>query len=575
MVRGRGFARVSIFLFFLVLFQVPWSPAGTQTVPDPRLAAMEAELNRNFQGLSEKGDPKPYFMSYHLTDSERLDLSGSYGAIKTDDFSRYQLVDVEVRVGDYTFDNYHRIKGDRFGMSRDYSRPVSAPLDDDPASLRAALWLETDRRYKAAVERYIQVKTNQAVRVKEEDASDDFSREEPVRYFGAPARLNVDREIWKKRVRELSRLFTASPLIFESRVELTASAETKYYLNTEKTAVLEGLSRYRVALYAATRAEDGMELFRYENFDAHSAEGLPDEATLRRTAEKMVKDLIALRSAPVIEPYTGPAILSGRAAGVFFHEIFGHRIEGHRQKDEEEGQTFTKKVGQPVLPDFLSVFDDPTLEKAGKSDLNGTFKFDNEGIPAQRVTVVDKGILRNFLMSRSPVAGFNRSNGHGRKSPGSRAVGRQGNLIVESSKVVTPERLREMLIEECKKQDKPFGLIFADISGGFTFTGRGMPQSFQVTPIMVYRVFTDGRPDELVRGVDLIGTPLASFSKIVAADDTPGVFNGYCGAESGWVPVSAVSPSLLTQEIEIQKKEKSSDRPPLLPPPGRDEEDRR
>jgi predicted Zn-dependent protease len=281
----------------------------------------------------------------------------------------------------------------------------------------------------------------------------------------------------------------------------------------------------------------------------------------------MVTDLKALRVAPLIEPYTGPAILSGRASGVFFHEIFGHRIEGHRQKSDNEGQTFTKKVNQSVLPDFLSVVDDPTTERIGGIDLNGYYKFDDDGVPAQKVTVVDKGILKNFLMSRSPVSGFENSNGHGRKAPGYRTVGRQGNLIVQAATTVSDAKMRTMLIDEAKKQGKTFGLLFKDISGGFTMTGRASTQSFQVTPIMVYRIYVDGRPDELVRGVDLIGTPLTSFSKIVAAGDSPEVFNGFCGAESGYVPVAAVSPAILTTQIEVQKKTKSSDRPPILPPP--------
>jgi len=189
-------------------------------------------------------------------------------------------------------------------------------------------------------------------------------------------------------------------------------------------------------------------------------------------------------------------------------------------------------------------------------------------VRARPVPVVENGILRNFLLSRAPVAGFEQSNGHGRKEPGYRAVGRQGNLIVQASRTVANSKLREMLIEETKNQGKPFGLFFEDISGGFTLTGRSSPQAFQVTPIMVYRIYVDGRPDELVRGVDLIGTPLTSFSKIVAAGDKLEVFNGFCGAESGYVPVSAVSPSILTTQIEVQKKAKASDRMPILPPPS-------
>jgi TldD protein len=254
---------------------------------------------------------------------------------------------------------------------------------------------------------------------------------------------------------------------------------------------------------------------------------------------------------------------------VFFHEIFGHRIEGHRQKDEESGQTFSKKVGEPILPAFISVYDDPTLERAGAVELNGHYLYDDEGVKAQRVTVVDKGVLKSFLMSRSPVAGFASSNGHGRRSIGYRAVSRQGNLLVEAGTTVPEARLKEMLIAECVKQGKPFGLLFRDISGGFTITDRAGPQVFQVLPLVVYRIHTDGR-EELVRGVDIVGTPLTSFSKILAASDRPQVFNGYCGAESGMVPVSAVSPSILTSEIEVQKTQKSMQRPPILPPPARE-----
>jgi TldD protein len=281
----------------------------------------------------------------------------------------------------------------------------------------------------------------------------------------------------------------------------------------------------------------------------------------------MVESLQALRSAPIIDPYTGPAILSGRAAGVFFHEIFGHRIEGQRQRSENEGQTFSRQINKPVLPGFLSVMDDPTSPRLAGVDLNGYYPFDDEGVSAQPVIVVENGILKNFLLSRLPLPGFAQSNGHGRKAPGYRAAGRQGNLIVEASHPVPNNQLREMLIAEVKRQGKPFGLYFDDISGGFTTTDRSSPQAFQVTPIMVYRIYADGRPDELVRGVDLIGTPLTSFSKIVAAGDKPEVFNGYCGAESGSIPVSAVSPAILTTQIEVQKKPTSSERLPILPPP--------
>jgi len=534
----------------------------------PVLRAMEEELQRSVGGLKEKGDPAPYFLSYHITEEDSISISTSRGAVRFASRDRSRLLDVETRVGDYDLDNTRRFRGDRFGFERRFSRPVSIPVEDDVAAIKAALWLETDRKYKESVERLIQVRTDTAVKVKEEDTSADFSRDTPQTFLGPLARLSLDAAGWEKRLKEHSAHFKNYQEIYESDVSLAARATTKYFVNSEGAVIQQGSLRLRVSVYARTKADDGMDLYRYESFDAHSPERLPEDKTLRQTIEHIAKDLLALRAAPAVEPYTGPAILSGRAAGVFFHEIFGHRIEGHRQKDEQEGQTFTKKVNEAVLPDFLDVYDDPTRQRVGDRDLNGHYAYDDEGVKAQRVPVVQKGVLKNFLMSRSPVAGFTKSNGHGRKQAGFRAVGRQGNLIVETSQTVSEEKLRGLLMEECRKQGKPFGRFFKDVGGGFTFTGRGMPQAFQVTPILVFRVYADGRPDELVRGVDLIGTPLVSFSKILASGATPEVFNGVCGAESGWVPVSAVAPSILTGQIEIQKQQKSFDRPPLLPPPG-------
>jgi TldD protein len=307
---------------------------------------------------------------------------------------------------------------------------------------------------------------------------------------------------------------------------------------------------------------------RVETFQAPSATGLPSEGELTAKVDKMAADLKALRIAPVAEPYDGPALLSGRAAAVFFHEVLGHRLEGHRQKDEEEGQTFTKKVNQEVLPKFLSVADDPTIQEIAGVKLAGAYPFDNEGTPSQRVEVIQNGVLKNFLMSRMPIKDFSQSNGHGRNQPGLMPTGRQGNLIVTSTQAVTEEQLRQNLINEVKKQGKPYGLYFDDIQGGFTLTQRSLPQAFQVLPVIVYRIYADGRPDELVRGVDIVGTPLAALTRILLTGDKQHVFNGVCGAESGQVPVAAVAPAMLFSEMEVQKRAHAHERPPILPPPG-------
>jgi predicted Zn-dependent protease len=310
-----------------------------------------------------------------------------------------------------------------------------------------------------------------------------------------------------------------------------------------------------------------MELLRVETFQAATPDGLPGEEEVAGKIARMASDLKALRTAPTAEPFDGPALLSGRAAAVFFHEVLGHRLEGHRQRGEQEGQTFTKKVNQQVLPQFLSVIDDPTQHRLNGLDLGGSYQYDDEGTPAERVEVIKDGILKNFLMSRMPVKGFAQSNGHGRAQVGMMATGRQGNLIVSSSHTVKDSELKGKLIEEIKKQGKPYGLYFEDIQGGFTLTTRSLPQSFQILPVLVWKVYSDGRADELVRGVDIVGTPLAALNRIEVTGEKTEVFNGICGAESGSVPVSAAAPAMLFSEVEVQKRAHSRVRPPILPPP--------
>ena len=551
-------------LGFLILMQ-PIDAGGPKTI-NGVLKAMEEELTRSMKVLGEKGSPPPYFICYQITDNHQVSISAALGALKSSGKKHSRLLDVDVRVGDYQLDNTHQMRGRR-SYNYQLSYPVSISLTDDPAAIKNAIWLETDKKYKQALESLIQIKANKGVTVKEEDESDDFSKEITHKFIGESAVISPDIAEWKKKLKEYSALFNHTAEIHTSTVSLTAAAENKYFVNSEGTSLLHGRTYWRLSISANTKAEDGMGLFRSKVFDARFPGNLPDDKIIKSVIHQLIKDLLALRQAPVMDPYTGPAILSGEAAGVFFHEIFGHRIEGHRQKDEEEGQTFTKKINRQVLPTFLSVYDNPNLEQYEKQDLSGYYLFDDEGVKPQRVNLVENGILKGFLLSRSPVDGFPESNGHGRSQAGRRPISRQGVLVIESSKSVPWKELRQILIDQCKAQGKDYGLLFDVVVGGFTFTGRYLPQSFNVTPVMVYRIYVDGRTDELVRGVDLIGTPLTSFSKIIAAGQKPGIFNGYCGAESGRVPVSAISPPLLTTQIEVQKKYKASDKPPVLPPP--------
>lgn len=532
----------------------------------PVLDILQAELHRNIDAL--KGEPMPaYYAAYTVHDTRSTNIVASFGAIDRSDENRQRFATVEVRVGEYALDNTHPIRGDARAMSPRLTQ-VSLPLTDDEKPIRVALWRATDRSYKQASEALTRVRTNVAAKVQDDNPAPDFSREEKQEYAAPEAAYSLDSSAWEARVRKVSAIFAEDPLILRSQVSVTVAAVNRHYVNSEGSRISSGEVQCRVFLQGVTKAEDGMELPLYTSYFATSPAGLPDEQQLVTEARAMVALLARLRTAPIVDPFSGPAILSGRAAGVFFHEIFGHRVEANRQRNADDAQTFTRRVGQAVLPPFLSVSFDPTARKIGATELMGHYQYDDQGVKAQRVTVVDAGVLKTFLLDRAPLRAFPRSNGHGRAEAGFLPVSRQSNLQVESTRTVSRERLVELLREEARRQKKPFGLLFENIEGGYTTTGRGSPNAFNVLPNVVYRVYTDGRAPELVRGVDLIGTPLAAFGKIIAADDQIGVFNGVCGAESGGVPVSASSPSLLVSEVEVQKKAQSQETRPILPAPA-------
>ncbi|UCE62212.1 MAG: hypothetical protein JSU63_10970 [Phycisphaerales bacterium] len=534
--------------------------------PHPLIGYLADELMYSMENLVAEDGTKPYYINYTVYDEQTTVVRATLGAIRRDRTTDSRNLNIDVRVGDYPLDNTHQLRsGGRGRASGSGNIPLS--VEDDPYAIKHALWYHTDLIFKRAAKRLTRIKTDLKISVEEEDKSDDFSREEAHVYYQAPVRLTFDRDAWAKRVREISAIARSSPLVYSSSITARAYASTRFIVNSEGTRLQTSNKRYRVMMTARTKAEDGMTLAQNFDFNTASEEKLPSDAEIEQAFRKVISQVLALREAPLAEPYIGPAILRNRSSAVFFHEIFGHRIEGHRQKDVTEGQTFTKKINEPVLPSFISVYDDPTLAHMGDIDLRGHYLFDDEGVRATRVPLVEGGILKTFLMSRSPVEGFPQSNGHGRRQPGRAVASRQANLVVESTRQVSFEELRQKLLEECAKQGKPYGLLLEDISGGRTTTGRGGPQSFKVLPLVVYRIYADGRPDELIRGADIVGTPLTSFEKITYTADDPGVFNGSCGAESGWVPASAVSPSILVSTIEIEKRTRDQSLPPILDPP--------
>jgi predicted Zn-dependent protease len=559
------FASIAVLVCLAVVRNLSCAPELEAQSRPGILGILQTELSRNIHVLKKQPVPA-YYAAYTLYDSRTTQILASFGAIDRSDENRRRFATVEVRVGDYQLDNTHPIRGDVRALSPRLVQ-VSLPLTDDEKPIRLALWRATDRGYKQASEALTRVRTNVAAKVQDENPAADFSRENKQEHTGSTAAYSLDTRAWEERLRRVSAAFGEDPLVLRSQVSLTVEADNRYYINSEGSQIVTGDVGCRIFIQAVTKAEDGMELPLYTSHFATSPDGLPDERQLMAEARAMVDLLARLRKAPLVEPFSGPAILSGRAAGVFFHEIFGHRVEGNRQRNVDDGQTFTSRVGRSVLPTFLSVSFDPTVKRVGNVELMGHYLYDDQGVKAQRVTVVDEGVLKTFLLDRAPLKSFPKSNGHGRAEPGFLPVSRQSNLQVESSNAVSRAQLMNQLRDEARRQGKPFGLLFDNIEGGFTTTGRGSPNAFNVLPNVVYRIYADGRAPELVRGVDLIGTPLAAFGKIIATDDQIDVFNGVCGAESGGVPVSASSPSLLVSEVEVQKKIQSQETRPILPAP--------
>jgi predicted Zn-dependent protease len=549
---------------FTELTRTKATSAETGWAQSPNSSRGQRESGKSSEQKSADNSPvPPYFISYSISDSTDVTIRAVFGGLIDSETNHTRMGDVVVRIGDPTLDNTHGTHHSGAATG------VQIPLGDDSRAISRSMWEVTNAAYGNALETYLRVKTEAQVRAKEEDTSADFSKEKPEVSIAEPAAPpKVDNAAWEKRVSALSAVFREFPDVTTNVVIFTDSTETDYFVSTEGSRIVQPHRQARLVVFAITRAEDGMDLFRAQTFEADTADSLPSQSAMKASLRELGKSLEALRKAPVTEPFNGPAILSGRAAAVFFHEVLGHRLEGQRQRGDDEGQTFTKELNKDVLPSFLSVADDPTQQKFGTTQLSGFYQYDEEGQKARRVDLIQDGVLKTFLMSRLPIASFSTSNGHGRAQTGRMPTGRQGNLIVTSTKTVSDAELRKQLIAEAKKQGKPYGLFFEDISSGFAVTQRNSPQAFQVIPLVVWRVYVDGRPDELVRGVSIVGTPLAAMKSILMTSDTSEVFNGECGAESGSIPVSAVAPSMLLSGIETQRQPQGTSRPPILPIPS-------
>ena len=559
-------------LFFstFVLLQSSFSLQAKDQVLD----TMMTELNRSFQALQDQDDTKaPYFLSYEITQDASAVVNGAFGQITSTSNTLERMLDVDLRVGTHFVDNTHPVnapEGTQSLLSASLSKTV--PLESSDA-LSAVLWLHTDKHYKDAVAELTRVQLILQAQVEKDDQSGDFSQTRPYTFEEDEIALEVDIELLKRKISSYTKLFADAEHIRSNNASISGNIETRWFVNSEGASVKVSHPYFRLVIAASTKADDGMVIRKIISYEGVNQESLLQDSQIVSDVQQLIADLKTLREAPLVDPYTGPAILFGRATGVFFHEVLGNRLEGHRLKDDDEGQTFLKQINEQILPESISIVFDPTVDKFGDTTLIGAYKYDNQGVKARKVVVVDKGILKGFLTSRRPLEGFPTSNGHGRKNKGHSVLARQSNMFVEVHNPVSYETLEKMMIDRIQEEDKPFGLIFHDIQGGFTITGVAMPNAFNVTPVLVYKLYPDGSR-EVVRGANLIGTPLTTFSRVEQGADDYAVYNGMYAPESGWIPVSTVAPSLLISQIEVQKSGTSRDLPPILPSPVGDPADR-
>jgi len=521
--------------------------------------AMEEEMARSLSDLKVDVFGAPYFINYQIRHHDRAEVTASFGALIHSDTHQHRTLFVDVKVGDPEFDS-------STPHSHRYSVEQFIPADNDIDSLKRALWYETDLRYKQAIVNFLRKKGRFISGVESHDLP-DFSQGKPVRVqIESVPEWKLDLRGWENLAREVSALFKESPQIEKSRVKIFSDRVIRYYYDSEGNKIRDAHLEYGLHIEAWTKTADGTQLQDKKTLYFGTIDQFPLKAELVRATRELIASLKALKAAPPMDPYIGPAIFSPDATAVLFHEAIGHRLEGDRMRRDKDGKTFLKKIGQRILPEFVTVVDDPGLESFKGMPLIGHYRTDDQGQPSREVVLIDHGVLKSFLLSRTPVLGFNRTNGHARSDGAHIPMSRMSNFVVKSDFTLDAVSLKQRLIEEVKKQNKPFGLFVKKIVGGETLTDSRQFQVFKGKPLYLYKVFPDGR-EELVRGVDFVGTPLSMISKVLVMGNDPTVINGFCTAESGVLPVASVTPSVLLSEVELQASHQPHVRRPILAPP--------
>ena len=500
--------------------------------------------------LKDREEPA-YFISFRVVDEKQTFLSSEFGLSSSRTLHKRSLTP-HVRVGNRQTDNY----------SKDYvfynfSHSFDLPLDsDNEYAIKEAIWTGMKKQYKEGKEAYQKYMTSRKTNKSDLDTIPSFARAPTEIYYEKPyseKETAIDEIYFEKYLNDVSKIFKEYEELTTGNAALDYRIVRTTIVNTEGTVVAQNRKSFVVTMQATAKADDGTDCTLNESFFAYSADKLPNKAEMEEKARDLANRVMALSKAPVADAYAGPAILSGKAAAVLFHEVLGHRLEATRS--EFINNNLAGFQDKQMTSSSIQLYMDPTLKTYKGRDLDGFYLYDDEGVKAQRVQCIENGCLKQYLTSRTPAGEFNTSNGHARAEAGKNPSPRQSNLIVETTEPYSEAELRGMLIAELKRQGKEYGYFFRNVNGGFTNRGSFRNTNlFNVNPTEVYKVFADGRKDQLVRGVTLIGTPLTVFTNIKAAGGESQVFSGYCGSVSGKVPVSGTSPYIYVSLIETQGK---------------------
>jgi predicted Zn-dependent protease len=512
---------------------------------DPILRALQTEMDRSKTMLHLEDTLAPYFIGYRVVDIDDWEADAALGGVRSETHSRIRFLLVQVRLGDYKQDN---------SSARGEGAVEVVPLDSDEHAFRFQVWSATDKAYKQAVEAL----TDKQARLKQltiDHPVDDFARAESVQSLQPVVELKAEREPWLKMLRNASGIYSQDPKVQLFEASLSFKAVNRYYVNSEGTVVRGGEELYRMAIDGNTQADDGMQLERAAEFTATSIADLPHAAEFQDRAAQLLATLKQLREAPLAdEDYHGPVLLSADSASTIFSSLIGENLLGYKpelgQNARVHGQ-FASSYKTRVLPEFLTLVDDPTLSELDGTALLGHYNVDDEGVKAQRVPLIEKGMLVNYLLGRQPIRDFPSSNGHARASlPLSWPAPALGNLVVRSSDAVAPEELRKKLIAICKDRGLDYG-YYAKTMGG--------PRA----PRLLYRVWAQDGHEELVRGALFGDLDQRSMrSNIVAAGN-----DLYVDNEIQPVPHSVVAPSVLFDDLEVKRQTSNKDKLPEYPAP--------